>query len=132
MIAAACGLDLGDLQQRRRAHQAAERALRQLAAITAYRGSARRGDPQDAAGSPDPSAPRIADADRPDSRADVSDLLLDLASEQWPIAAALQDALSSACEQLGDGDRERGITTLLRHPHDNPAATGLVRRLVQT
>ena len=132
VIAAASGLDLGDLQQRRRARQAAERALRRLAAITAYRGSARRGDPQDAAGSPDPSAPQIADADRPDSREDLSDLLLDLASEQGPIATVLQDGLSIACEHLGDGDRERGITTLLAHPDDNPAAAGLLRRLVHT
>jgi hypothetical protein len=58
--------------------------------------------------------------------------LLDLASEQWPIAAVLQDGLSIACKQLGDGDHERGMTTLLAHPHDNPAATGLVRRLIQT
>lgn len=48
------------------------------------------------------------------------------------MAAVLLRGFSIACELLGDGDRERGITTLLAHPHENPAATGLVGRLIQT
>jgi hypothetical protein len=80
-IAAGVGLDLGDLAQRRRAHDAAKRSRQQLAAIVAYRDSTRRGDPQDAANSPDPAAPQIPDVYRPDSRRDLTDLLLDLTND---------------------------------------------------
>jgi hypothetical protein len=48
VIAEAVGLDLSDLAQRRRAQQQAQLACRRLAAIVAYRASARLGDPNDA------------------------------------------------------------------------------------
>lgn len=130
VIAEAAGLDLSDLQQRRRAREHAERARRELAAIHAYRGSARRGDPNDAANCSDPSSPHIPDECRPDSREDLTDLLHDLADERWPITTALKDSLTAVCDLLGEGDRQRGLTTLFAHPDDDPAATALVRRLL--
>jgi len=126
VIAEAVGLDLSDLAQRRRAQQQAQLACRRLAAIVAYQASARLGDPNDAADSSDPSAPALPDDCRPDSRGDLTELLRDLADERWPIAATITDSLTAVCEQLGDGDAQRGIRRLAQ-VDDDLAALALIQ-----
>lgn len=131
-IGAAVGLNLGDLAQRRQARDGADRARRQLAAIVAYRDSARRGDSRYADSAPNPSDPELPDALRPDSRDDLSDLLLDLVAERWPVAAVLRDSLATTCRALGNSDPRLGIMRLLAHPDDDRTAARLVRRLSRT
>jgi hypothetical protein len=132
VIAEAAGLDLSDLAQRRRAHRAAQLARRRLAAIVAYRASARLGDPNDAANCSDPSAPTLPDDCRPDSRGDLTDLLRDLADERWPITASLKDSLTAVAKQLGHGDPQRGISSMLAETDEDPADQALIRRLIST
>ena len=132
VIAEAAGLDLSDLGQRRRAPGNAQLARRRLAAIVAYRASARLGDPNDAADSRDPSAPTLPDDCRPDSRGALTELLRDLADERWPITATLKVSLTAVAKQLGHGDPQRGISRMLTHPDEDPAHQALIRRLIST
>jgi hypothetical protein len=132
VIADAAGLDLSDLAQRRRAQRGAQLARRRLAAIVAYRASARLGDPNDAADCSDPSAPMLPHDCRPDSRGDLTELLRDLADERRPITAALKDSLTAVAKQLGDGDAQRGISKLLGDTDEDPVAQALIRRLIST
>jgi hypothetical protein len=131
-IAEAAGLDLSQLAQRRRAHRYAQLARRRLAAIVAYGASTRLGDPNDAADCGDPSAPTLPDDCRPDSRGDLTELLRDLADERWPIGATLKDSLTAVATQLGDGDPQRGISSMLAHPDEDPVHQALIRRLIST
>ena len=131
-IAEAAGLDLSDLAQRRRAQRLAQLARRRIAAIVAYRASARLGDPNDAADCDDPSAPTLPDDCRPDSRGDLTELLRDLADERWPITATLKDSLTAVAEQLGGGDAQRGISRMLAHRDEDPADQALIQRLIAT
>lgn len=140
-IAAAAELDLADLEQRELARHVAERARRELTAIVNYRNSERRGDPQDAAGSPDPADPMISYSRRPDSSQDLVDVLLDLVAERWPVAAVLRDSLAAVCRALAttnDDDQAQhvgvvreGLERLLAHPAEDSAAGELVGALVE-
>ena len=136
-IAAVAELDLVDLAQRELARQVADRARRELTAIVNYRNSERRGDPQDAATSPDPSSPVISYSRRQDSAQDLVDVLLDLVAERWPVAAVLRDSLAAVCRVLADDGvghdttGREGVARLLAHPNEDAAAAELVRGLVE-
>lgn len=127
-IAAAVGLELADVEQRRQARDAAERARRELAAIVAYRNSGQRGDPQHAAHTN--GEIRIPYSHRPDSAQDLVDVLVDLHAERWPVASILRDSLAAVARTLDD-DSEPGIDRLLSHPNEDEAAAELVRALVE-
>lgn len=132
-IAAAVGLELADVDQRRQARDAADRARRELSAIVAYRNSGQRGDPQHAARLAllgDHGEIRIPYSHRPDSAQDLVDVLLDLYAERWPAASILRDSLAAVARTL-DEDSERGIDRLLSHPNEDEAAAELVRALVE-
>lgn len=134
-IAGAAGLELADIAQRRLARDAAEYARRAIAAITAFRNSGRRGDPNDAgrlAAIPDRVDTTILMpySHRPDSGPDLVDVLLDLQAEGWPVAMVLRDSLAAVCRVLDD-DAQTGIDRLLSHHTEDEQAGAHVRALVE-
>lgn len=134
-IASAAGLELADVEQRRLARDGARHARRTLDAITAFRNSAQRGDPEDAArlaavSARANSAVVMPYAHRSDSTPDLVDVLLDLQAERWPVATVLMDSLAAACRVLDD-HAQTGIDRLLSHPNEDQAAAEHVRGLVE-
>ena len=131
-IAAAAGLELANVEQRRSACNGAGRARRELAAIVAFRNAGHRGDPKAArlAASGDPAVADLPFSHRPDSAQDLVDMLLDLQAERWPIASVLRDSLAAVCRVLGD-DTRSGVDELLGHPSEDEPSAAHVRALVE-
>jgi len=132
-IAGAAGVDLADTEGRVGVRQAADRVRRELTAIVAYRNTARRGDPNDAARLAeirDPADIDLPYSHRPDSTQDLVDVLLDLHAERWPVASVLRDTLAAVCRVLDD-DAQAGVDRLLSHRNEDETAGAHVRALVE-